>query len=198
MRIQLTLFLMGLGGVASANAFYLAEHDAKETGRGDTGAAIVPGEPDKSLLIKAVRYTDEELQMPPRKGGGGKLAAEQIADLETWVKMGAPDPRVAATDERTRPETIAAKARQHWAFQPLRLSSVPEVRNRSWVRTPVDAFVLARLEDRKLSPSPQADKRTLLRRATSRAGNLSRRSTTSPMSNCSRVNSPSLAWRARH
>src|SRR5207244_5412635 len=61
---------------------------------GDTGPAIVPGDPDKSLLIKAVRYTDEDLQMPPRKGGGKKLAAKEIADLELWVKMGAPDPRI--------------------------------------------------------------------------------------------------------
>ncbi len=133
---------------------------------GDTGPAIVPGEPDKSLLIKAVRYTDEELQMPPRKGGGKKLAAEQIADLEAWVKMGAPDPRVASTNEAAKPETIAVKARAHWAFQPVKEPGVPRIENRRWLQTPVDAFILAKLESLNLSPSPQADKRTLIRRAT--------------------------------
>src|SRR2546426_3808603 len=59
---------------------------------GDTGPAIVPGDSEKSLLIKTIRYADEALQMPPRKRGG-KLADQQIADLEAWVKMGAPDPR---------------------------------------------------------------------------------------------------------
>src|SRR5262245_18235995 len=54
---------------------------------GDTGPAIVPGDPDQSLLIKAVRYTNEDLQMPPAKGGGGKLDAKLVADLEAWVKM---------------------------------------------------------------------------------------------------------------
>ncbi len=134
---------------------------------GDTGPAILPGEPDKSLLIKAVRYTDEELQMPPRKGGGKKLAAEQIADLEAWVKMGAPDPRVASTNDAAKPETIAAKARAHWAFQPVKEPGVPQIQNRRWLQTPVDDFILAKLESLNLSPSPQADKRTLIRRATS-------------------------------
>ncbi len=128
---------------------------------GDTGPAVVPGEPDKSLLIKAVRYTDENLQMPPK---GKKLSPEQIADLEAWVKMGAPDPRVAKVNEGT--ETIAIKARTHWAFQPLKQPAIPKVRNRRWVKTPVDAFILARLEDKGLVPSPQADRRTLIRRAT--------------------------------
>ena len=62
---------------------------------GDTGPAIVAGDPEKSLLIKAIRYTDEDLAMPPRKNGG-RLSDEQIADLEAWVKMGAPDPRTSA------------------------------------------------------------------------------------------------------
>src|SRR5438876_8860500 len=82
---------------------------------GDTGPALVAGDPEKSLLIKAVRYTDENLQMPPK---GKKLSPEQIADLETWVKIGAPDPRVGKTNESASPEAIASKARAHWAFQP--------------------------------------------------------------------------------
>jgi hypothetical protein len=116
---------------------------------GDSGPAIVPGEPNKSLLVKAIRYTDENLQMPPAKGGSKKLLPEQIDHLETWVKMGAPDPR-GASDEASKPETIAAKARAHWAFQPIALPEMPRVGNQRWVRTPVDAFILAKLEGRQL------------------------------------------------
>jgi hypothetical protein len=121
----------------------------------------VPGEPEKSLLIKAVRYTDPDLQMPPKEK---KLAPEQISDLEAWVKMGAPDPRTAQGAAATA-ETIAAKARRHWAFQPIRKPALPPVKNTRWVQTPVDAFILARLESAGLTPSPEADKHTLMRRA---------------------------------
>lgn len=123
---------------------------------GDTGPAIVPGKPDASLLIKAVRYTDEDLQMPPK---GKKLSDEQIADLENWVKMGAPDPRTGMT--------IAAKSpRDHWAFKPVKDPPIPQVQDTNWVKTPIDAFILARLEEKGGKPNPPADKRTLIRRAT--------------------------------
>lgn len=128
---------------------------------GDTGPAILPGDPEKSLLIKAVRYSDENLQMPPK---GKKLSEEQIADLETWVKMGAPDPRMGKTKENS--PTIAEKARTHWAFQPVREPAIPRVRNEAWVKTPVDAFILEKLEAKDLKPSHAADRRTLIRRAT--------------------------------
>lgn len=126
---------------------------------GDSGPAIVPGDPEKSLLIKAVRYTDENLQMPPKNK---KLAPEQIAHLETWVKTGAADPRSAQGPNSTNKVQSSA----HWAFQPIRQRPVPAVKNKRWVETPVDAFILARLEEKKISPSPRADKRTLIRRAT--------------------------------
>ena len=126
---------------------------------GTSGAVLVPGEPDASLLIKAVRYQDEELQMPPKNK---KLPAEQIADLEAWVKMGAPDPRTA---DGPRPLTDIAEARaRHWAFQPVSSPSPPKVNQTRWVQTPVDAFVLAKLEQKKLKPAPPADRRTLIRR----------------------------------
>lgn len=132
---------------------------------GDTGPALVPGDPDNSLLIKAVRYNDDDMVMPPRQGGNDrKLPPEQIADLEAWVRMGAPDPRVAG--ETFEPETIAAKASKHWAFQPVKSPALPSVKNKRWVQTPVDAFVLARLEAHDIGPSPRTDKRTLIRRAT--------------------------------
>jgi hypothetical protein len=129
---------------------------------GDTGPAIKPGDVEESLLIKAVRYTDEDLRMPPKNK---KLTAAQISSLEAWVKMGAPDPRISQSG-LSKAETIREKARSHWAFQPIREPSVPAVRNKRFVRTPVDNFILARLEAANLQPSPMADKRTLIRRAT--------------------------------
>ncbi len=129
---------------------------------GDTGPAIKPGDPDQSLLIKAVRYTDKDLQMPPKDK---KLSPEKIAALEAWVRMGAPDPRVAAVG-LGNVTSIREKAKTHWAFQPVHEPTVPAVRNKRFVQTPVDNFILAKLEAAKLQPSPEADKRTLIRRAT--------------------------------
>ncbi len=126
---------------------------------GDNGPAIVPGDPDGSRLIKAVRYTDEDFKMPPKNK---KLSDQQIADLETWVKLGAPDPR----DGKVLVTINRQSAQQHWAFQPVGQPAVPAARNRAWVKTPIDAFILAKLEANKLKPAPVADKRTLLRRAT--------------------------------
>ncbi len=131
---------------------------------GDSGPAIVPGKPEESLLIKAIRYTDAALQMPP-DSAGGKLPSESIAAFENWVKAGAPDPR--REDGLTKPTPSGinwAKAREHWAFKPVRAPSIPVVQAASWIRTPVDAFVMAKLEAKSLKPSPTADKRTLLRR----------------------------------
>jgi hypothetical protein len=129
---------------------------------GDTGPAIEPNDPDKSLLIKAVRYTDENLQMPPK---GKKLTAGQIADLEAWVKMGAPDPRVSQSGALGKVETIKEKAGKHWAFQSVKSPAIPPVKNKRWLQTPVDSFILFHLEGKGITPSPRADKRTLIRRA---------------------------------
>lgn len=126
---------------------------------GDSGSAIVPGKADTSLLIKAVRYTDENLQMPPKNK---KLAAEQIALLEAWVTMGAPVPQINAAP---RLMTDVAEARaKHWAFQPVQKPALPRVNKSNWVQTSVDNFVLAKLEEKKLKPAPLADRRTLIRR----------------------------------
>ncbi len=126
---------------------------------GTAGPAIVPGDAEASSLIKAVRYTDPELQMPPKDK---KLSAEHIAALETWVKMGAPDPRTAS-GPRSLTDIAEARAR-HWAFQPVQNPVSPKVKKSRWVQTPVDAFVLAKLEQQKLKPAPPADRRTLIRR----------------------------------
>jgi cytochrome c553 len=124
---------------------------------GDSGPAVVPGHPDRSLLVTAVRYLDEDLQMPPK---GGKLSDREIADLETWVRMGAPDPRTASS--RQEPSTIDGS--DHWAWQPLRKPSVPTVSDAGWCQSPVDQFILARLRDHGLTPNERADNITLLRR----------------------------------
>src|SRR5260221_8019972 len=109
---------------------------------GDSGPAIIPGDPDASLLIKAVRYADPDLQMPPKNK---KLPAELIASLEAWVKMGAPMPRTSATGPRPLTDVTEARAR-HWAFQPVAMPRPPAVKRSRWVQTPVDSFVLAALE----------------------------------------------------
>jgi len=128
---------------------------------GDSGPVIVPHRPEQSLLIKAVGYADAELQMPPKDH---KLPDAQIADLRAWVKMGAPDPRNPGA---TYASQSLEAARKHWAFQPITAPPVPKAqRRKSWIQTPLDAFVLDNLNTRDLRPSPPADKRTLIRRAT--------------------------------
>ncbi len=128
---------------------------------GATGAAIVPGDPEKSLLIEAVRYRHEDLQMPP-PDDGGRLSDDKVALLEEWVKMGAPDPRIGG---KPHPMDLTA-ARRHWAFQAVTSPRVPAVKGLDRVATPVDAFVLQKLEEKQLTLSPPADSRTLLRRIT--------------------------------
>lgn len=135
---------------------------------GDSGRpALVPGEPDKSLLIIAVRQTNKELRMPPKQ----KLSGTQIADLEAWVKTGAFDPRKSALGKITPTGTRAKyglsieEGRKFWSLQPVQDAAVPKVKNTSWPRTPIDDFILARLEAAGLTPAPEADRRTLLRRA---------------------------------
>jgi hypothetical protein len=125
---------------------------------GESGQVIVPGDPEASLLIKAVRYTDPDLQMPKDK----KLPDDEIADLVAWVKMGAPDPRSAIAAQKQ----WADDKTNHWAWQPVKRVPIPEVSNPDWCQTPVDNFILAKLDENGLKPNPPADKRTLIRRAT--------------------------------
>ena len=128
---------------------------------GDLGAAVVPGDVKKSLLIVAVHQTDPELSMPPRKKGA-KLSDTQIATLEQWIKMGAPAPVGAGGAKLTG---LSDKARGHWAFQPVREVSVPtKLSNSAWCQNEVDAFVLAKLDEKGLVPSQAADGEALLRR----------------------------------
>jgi len=126
---------------------------------GDSGMTLVPGDPEASLLIKAVRYKDKEFQMPPKR----KLSDAQIADFEQWVKLGAPDPRVGGSVAAKR-EISIAEGRKHWAYQLPKKSSAPAVKDAAWARNDVDRFILAKLEEKNLRPAADADPVTLVRR----------------------------------
>jgi hypothetical protein len=127
---------------------------------GDTGPAIVPGQPDKSLLIQ-VLYHGDAGNMPPK----GKLPGAVIADLKQWVKMGAPWPKEAtAKTGSTLDTTVIAKG--HWAFRSLQKQKPPAVKDPSLAWSDIDRFILARLDAAGLEPGPLADRRTLIRRVT--------------------------------
>jgi hypothetical protein len=128
---------------------------------GDAGPALVPGKPAKSLLMHSVRYEDEDLQMPPKS----KLPPEDIRILEQWIAMGAPDPRVESMAAASTKKTIDfAAARQGWAFRPLQKTTPPVVKQQDWPRKELDAFILAELEAKKLTPAADSDRLTLMRR----------------------------------
>ncbi len=132
---------------------------------GDSGAVVVPGAPEDSLLIEALHY-EGLTQMPP----DGKLPAHVIADFEQWVRRGAPDPRTGTGEtvvaERSAGAFDYGPGREHWAFRRIADPEPPAVTDESWPRNAIDRFVLARLEANGLRPVGAADRRTLLRRAT--------------------------------
>jgi hypothetical protein len=121
---------------------------------GNSGEVIVPGEPDKSLLVRALRYQDKDLQMPP----GKPLPVEVVAVFETWIRAGAamPDDAIAVKSVDQR--------KQFWSFQRPKDHAPPEVTRKDWARSDIDRFILAKLEEKGLTPSPPADSRTLIRR----------------------------------
>src|SRR5262245_7339113 len=167
---------------------------------GDQGPAIVPGHPEKSLLVKAISHTDPDFKMPPTK----KLSREQIADLTNWIKLGAPWPggaKAVASAPKKEEKAITAEERAHWAFQPVKRPPLPPLRKGGkesvppfdkggkesvppfdkggndsgpplakggikggWARSPIDTFILARLEAKGLAPNPPAPPQELLRR----------------------------------
>ncbi|HWE04164.1 MAG TPA: PSD1 and planctomycete cytochrome C domain-containing protein [Tepidisphaeraceae bacterium] len=128
---------------------------------GDHGPAIVPGQPEKSLLLKAVGYTDAKRKMPPKK----QLSPEQIADLTQWIKDGAAWPKDPITITLNKPNPrYDALRKQHWAWQPIRQVSPPTVKEENWPRGDIDRFILARLDEKGLKPAPDASKAALIRR----------------------------------
>jgi hypothetical protein len=129
---------------------------------GESGPAIISGKPDQSRLIEAVRYTNVDLQMPLR----GKLPDAAIADLAAWVKMGAPWPDKGGSDAPTGKEAfnLAKRKKEHWAWKPIGMPAIPQVKDGDWPLGPIDRFLLAGLERKGLAPAKPADKATLLRR----------------------------------
>ena len=123
---------------------------------GENGLVIHKGAPDSSRLIEAVRYANTNLQMPPTK----KLSDREISDLETWVKMGAPDSR------ETMPLTEKLEKKLLWSLQPIANVKPPELAENTWSQQPIDCFILEKQRAAGLQPSPIADRRTLIRRAT--------------------------------
>ncbi len=121
------------------------------------------GKPEQSRILQAIRYTDPDLQMPP----SGKLPDSVIADFEQWITGGAVDPRTATVAAAPAPlkGMSIEDGRKWWAFQPVQEVAPPKVKDGTWVKTKIDAFVLAKLEEKGLTPSPEADKSTLVERA---------------------------------
>ena len=151
-------------GAKQKGGLRLDSREALRAG-GESGPALVPGDPGASLLIRSIAHLDPELKMPNK---APKLDDAIITDFAAWVKMGAPDPRSApdklhAAAAAPWAETLAAR-RQWWCFQPVRARGVPAPRNLQWSAHPVDRFLLAKQEQRGLEPGADADLRTLLRR----------------------------------
>lgn len=134
---------------------------------GESGALVNKEKPEESRLLKVIGYNDS-LKMPP----SGKLKDEEIEAMTHWVKMGAPWPGNApAAAAKSWPKNSSVRAftneeKNWWAFQPMRDYAPPQVKDAKWVKSPIDNFVLAKLEEKGLKPAPPADKLTLLRRAT--------------------------------
>ncbi|HYG76464.1 MAG TPA: PSD1 and planctomycete cytochrome C domain-containing protein [Planctomycetota bacterium] len=121
---------------------------------GNGGVAVIPGDADKSMLMQAIRH-EGDISMPPKK----RLPDNVVQDFATWIQSGAAWP----PDNKTKLDENAWQ--KHWAFQPVREVAPPPASRAEWIQTPVDAFVLAKLDAAKLTPSQRADKRTLIRRA---------------------------------
>ncbi len=131
-----------------------------ETG-GDSGPAIVPGQPEQSRLLRAIRYEDSHLQMPPE----GPLGAAVVADFQRWIAAGAADPRgLEGVTAPPRSEFNLEQAREHWAYRLPAGATVPEVADTAWPREAIDRFLLVRLESVGLQPTGDAEPAALIRR----------------------------------
>jgi mono/diheme cytochrome c family protein len=131
---------------------------------GETGPAVDLAKPADSLLIKFIHYKDENHKMPPK----GKMADKDIATLEKWVRDGLPvsDDRIAGVGGVKPPPKGGQDGKNYWAYQPVKNPPAPNVRAKEWVKNPIDAFVLAKLEAKNLKPVAPATKAALIRRAT--------------------------------
>lgn len=129
---------------------------------GESGAVVESGKPERSLLIKALRYDADAVQMPPK----GKLPAAAIADFEEWVRLGVPDPRDKPTARRRGDswDDVFRERAKWWSLQPVRQPALPQPKNAQWSEQPIDRFILAKLEENGLTPAESATTRTLARR----------------------------------
>lgn len=130
---------------------------------GASGSAMLPGNPEDSLLIQAVSHTHKSLKMPE---GKPKLKDAEIANLRQWVKEGAYWPANSASAKTSGEYVITPQQKSHWAYQPINPRQIPSTTNQQWPHNEIDRFILSKLEASGLNANPQADKRTLLRRAT--------------------------------
>lgn len=144
----------------SKGGLQLDTKDGIRTG-GETGPAVVPGDPAKSLLLTAISHGDPDLQMPPKKP---QLPKAVIADVTAWIKAGAADPRVSSTRAVERPPVDMESGRKFWAYQKPQDQPSPKTTNSSWAKRELDHFILAKLEQNGLAPSPDAEPVVLLRR----------------------------------
>ena len=128
---------------------------------GDSGPALAPGKPEESLLLAAIRHSDPDLEMPPRKD---RLSESTLKDFEQWITTGAADPRESANGKDGRTGDDFESRKQHWSFLPVVASRIPEPKRRDWAYNEIDRFILAKLEENGLEPSPDADPVVFLRR----------------------------------
>ena len=129
---------------------------------GDSGPAIVPGNLSESILIEAIEQKDPDFAMPPKY----KLSQSEIDDLKKWVTMGAPDPRDGTASKISTVKINIDEARDFWSFRPLKSSSLPAVKDESWVNDSIDRYILKRQSSKELIPVTDADRSTLIRRVT--------------------------------
>ncbi|MBI3836841.1 MAG: PSD1 domain-containing protein [Planctomycetia bacterium] len=149
------------GGEKTKGEFDLTTRDGLLKG-GELGPAIVVGKPGESLLVRLVRHEDE----PNMPEDAPKLPDAVIDQITAWIASGAAyDKPLVDTAATITSKTVSESDRQFWSFQPLKKPAMPSVANKAWCRTPLDKFILARLEAKNLSPNNAADRRKLIRRA---------------------------------
>ncbi|MCB1205842.1 MAG: DUF1549 domain-containing protein, partial [Verrucomicrobiae bacterium] len=143
---------------AQKGGLVLDSRQGWQTG-GDSGPALMPGDPAGSLLVRAVRYEDPHLEMPPKS----RLPAAEIAALEKWVEMGAPDPRDGEVKKKVSGLSVK-EGREFWSYRPLSTSEPPAAGGETWSRTAIDRFLMERLRREGMEPAPPASPESALRR----------------------------------
>ncbi|NBV33984.1 MAG: DUF1549 domain-containing protein, partial [Proteobacteria bacterium] len=138
-----------------------ADHIGYLKAGGDTGPALVPGKPEESPLIEAIRYKKSDFQMPPKE----KLPDSEVAILEKWIQLGAPWPESATASVVLSEGGFTDEQRKFWCFQPLAKIEPPAVSG-NWARNDIDRFIAQKHTELNLSPAPEADAREFVRRAT--------------------------------